>query len=221
MKKTLQSIVQIAFLILFIFLFVSGKIQLWMGLFLVGIITSFIFGRIYCGFVCSINTAMNGITWVKKKLRIKNLRIPRFLTSPWVRYATLGLFAALFIFIMVTGKKLPVLPALFLIGVLLTFLFPEELWHRYLCPYGTILSLSSLKTKHTMNIDANQCNNCGVCRRVCPTKAIEKKEDYHKIIRNECIVCMECERSCRRNAISYRGKDENDGNCNQNIKLSS
>ena len=214
MKKILQSTVQIAFLILFIFLFVSGKVQLWMGLFLVGIITSFIFGRIYCGWICSINTGMNGIIWIKKKLHIKSLRIPRFLTNPWVRYAALGLFVALFIFVMVTGKKLPVLPALFLIGVLLTFLFPEELWHRNLCPYGSILSLSSLKTKHTMNIAEDKCTNCGLCKRVCPAHAIEKKENQHKIIKNECIVCMECSRSCRQNAISYRRKDESYGDSN-------
>lgn len=221
MKKNLQLITQISFLIVFLLLFINGKVQLWMSLFLLGIIASFIFGRIYCGWVCSINTVMNSVKWIKKKLHIKSWRIPRFLTIPWVRYAVLGLFAALFIFIMVTGKKLPVLPALFLIGVLLTFLFPEELWHRYLCPYGAILSLSSSKTKHSMSVYKDKCTNCSLCKRVCPANAIEKKEDHHEIIKNECIVCMECSRICKKNAISYKRKDENDGNRNQNIKFSS
>lgn len=203
MKKILQIIIQIAFLALFIFLFISGKVQLWMGLFLLGVIASFILGRVYCGWACSINTVLRAMTWVKKKLHIKSLKIPCFLKKPWIRYAILGLFAAFFIFTLVTGKKLPVLPILFVISILFTFLFPEELWHRYLCPYGTILNLPARKSMHSMQIDAQKCNNCGKCKRVCPAVAIEKGKESHQINKNDCLVCMECARNCPQNAISY------------------
>ena len=143
MKKTLQRIIQISLLALFVFLIINGKVQLWMGLFLLGIVASFVLGRIYCGWLCSINTVMIGVTWVKKKLHIKSMKIPSILTKAWVRYVALGVFVIVFIFTMFTGKKLPILPILLMIGMLLTFLFPEELWHRYLCPYGTIFHLSA------------------------------------------------------------------------------
>jgi len=77
---------QIAFLALFIILFVKGKVQLWMGLFLFAIIVSFLLGRVYCGWICPINTVMKGVTWIKKKLHIKNIEISVFLTKPWVRF---------------------------------------------------------------------------------------------------------------------------------------
>ena len=203
MKKILQLIIQIVFLVLFIFLFVSGKVQLWMGLFLLGIVASLLLGRIFCGWICPINTVMNAVTWIKKKLHIKSFTIPPFLIKPWVRFIALGLFIAVFIFTIVSGNKLPVLPLLFALGILLTFFFPEELWHRYLCPFGAIFSYPASKSRHTMIINTDKCNNCGACKRVCPTKAVEKKEK-HNIIKGECLVCIECSRSCKQNAISYK-----------------
>lgn len=204
MNRKLQCIIQIISLALFAFLIIMGKVQLWMGLFLAGIVGSFLLGRFYCGWLCQINTAMIGITWVKKKLHIKSMKIPTILTKAWVRYIALGLFIIIFIFTMISGKKLPVLPILFVIGILLTFLFPNELWHRYLCPYGTILHLPAKVSKYHISIDLEKCNSCGVCMHVCPAKAVEKREYQHKILKSDCLVCMECSRKCKQNAISYK-----------------
>lgn len=203
MKKTLQTILQLTFLLLFLFLFVKGKVQLWMGLFLLSIIVSFLLGRLYCGWVCPINSVLKGVVWIKSKLNIGNIKIPTAIEKPWIRFLALGIFITLFIFIMATGKKLPVLPALFIIGVLLTFLFPEELWHRYLCPYGTILNISSIKAKHTMVIDSDVCNNCGLCKRICPAHAVEKNHAHYNISKRDCLVCMKCAIQCKQNAIHY------------------
>ena len=204
MKRTLQLIIQTAFLALFILLFISGRIQLWMGLFLLGIAASFLLGRIYCGWICSTNTVMVGVSWIKKKLHIKSLKIPTVFTKPWVRYLTLGLFIITFIFSMVTGKRIPVLPALFAMGVLVTLLFPEELWHRYLCPYGNLMSLPASQARHTMLINEESCNNCGTCMRVCPAKAVEKSGNKHRINKAACLVCMKCSGNCSKNAISWK-----------------
>ncbi|MDD4160617.1 MAG: 4Fe-4S binding protein [Synergistaceae bacterium] len=204
MKKSLQRTIQFLFLAFFIFLIVQGKVQLWMGLFLAGIIASFVLGRVYCGWLCSINTAMIYVTWIKKKLHIKSMKIPSILTRPWVRYAMLSLFVIFFVITMVTGKRLPVLPIFFVVGMLLTFLFPEELWHRYLCPYGTILHIPAKASRFQMSIDPDKCNNCGVCLRVCPAKAVEKLDNNHEIHKNDCLVCMECSRKCKQEAIKYK-----------------
>lgn len=204
MRKNIQTILQTIFLIFFIVLVVKGKAQLWMGLLLLGVIASFIFGRYYCGWICSINTVLGWVSRFKRKFHINSIKIPGILTKPWVRYTIFALFIAVFIFTLTTGKKLPVLPILFALGVLVTFLFPEELWHRYLCPYGTLLHTSALTSRRGMQIKEEECNNCGLCSRVCPAEAIVKKESQYVIQKPDCLVCMECETSCKQQAIQYR-----------------
>lgn len=203
MKKAVQRIIQIAFLAAFIFMIANGKVQLWMRIFLAGILVSIIFGRIYCGWICPINTGMKAVTWIKKKLSIKGLSLPKFLRKDVVRYLILGIFIIIFIFTMRTGKKLPVLPALFALGIIITLFFPEELWHRYLCPYGTILSITSRKSLFSMNISEEECINCGICKKVCPAEAVAVEDDQHRIKKNDCLVCMDCSRSCNKRAIHY------------------
>lgn len=204
MKKTLQLVFQAVFLALFVCLTLSGRAQVWMGVFALSILAAFLLGRVYCGWICPIHTVMRGIAWIKKKLRIPSARIPSWMTKPWVRMFALGLFLAAFAFTMATGKKLPVLPALFALGVLLTLVFPEALWHRHLCPYGTILSLPARKSGRAMVIESALCNGCGMCHRVCPAEAVEKRERHYEILKSECLVCMACSEACRQGAIGYQ-----------------
>ena len=204
MKKTLQRSIQITLLVLFVALIIMGKPQLWMGLFVLGILASFVFGRVYCGWACAINTVLIGISSLKKKMKIKDKPIPNWLKKPIVRYIGLGLFVLTFIFTLRTGAKLPVLPVIILSGMILTFVYPEELWHRYLCPYGTILHTASKTAKKGVTIDSDICNNCGLCMRVCPALAVEKEEKSHLVLKDDCLVCMECVRKCPQDAISYK-----------------
>ena len=204
MKKTLQRTIQVILLVLFIALIIMGKPQLWMGLFILGVLVSFVFGRFFCGWVCAINTVLIGVTSLKKKMKIKNKPIQKWLKKPITRYVALGLFVLTFILTVKTGVKLPVLPIIILIGTVLTFIYPEELWHRYLCPYGSILHNTSKTSKKGVTIDSDLCINCGICMRVCPALAVEKGETSHEISIDDCLICMECIRKCPQDAISYK-----------------
>jgi ferredoxin len=113
------------------------------------------------------------------------------------------LFFLTFIFVVRTDNQMPILPVLFLIGIVLTFFFHEELWHRFLCPYGSILNRSSKNPKYGMKVDPNLCINCGRCVKVCPALAIERNDDSHFIKREDCLVCMKCTQVCNPNAITY------------------
>ncbi len=204
MTKKLQMPIQLLFLALFAILIASGRVQLWVGIFLLGLIGSFFLGRIYCGWFCPINTVMNGVTRIKKMLGIKKQRTPGALTRPWVRYTVLVLFLALFAFSMITGRAVPALPALFTVGVVITIFFPEELWHHYLCPYSTILSLPSKVSKYSMVIDQSNCNSCGICRKVCPADAVQVCDKLYAIDKSSCLICHDCAVKCGENAICYK-----------------
>jgi polyferredoxin len=203
MKRTLQIIVQILFLILFTALIITGKVQIWMAIFVASVLLSLFFSRFYCGWICPINTVIKPITYIKGKLRIGSLKTPSFFRNGVVRIIILIAFLALMAMVFRTGKKLPVLPALVGIGFFLSLFFEEALWHRWLCPYGTILSLPSRAARKCMVIDPEFCTNCTRCTKVCPSQAIVKKEKHH-IIKNECLVCGACERVCTKGAIKYR-----------------
>ena len=204
MSHKLNLIVQLIFLALFTVLIATGRVQIWVGLFLLGVVLSFFLGRIYCGWLCPINTVMNAVTAVKKKLGIKKQSIPKVLTGSWIRYLVLVLFIAAFAFSMITSKTIPALPILFAMGVILTFFFPEELWHRYICPYGTILSLPSKAAKLNMTINQEKCNSCGICKKVCQADSIQIIDKAYSIKNNNCLVCLDCATSCPQEAISYQ-----------------
>ncbi|NCC63193.1 MAG: 4Fe-4S binding protein [Spirochaetia bacterium] len=203
MKKTIQIIVQVVFLLLFGLLIMKGRIQIWMAVFLASVLLSLYFSRFYCGWICPINTVLKPITFIKKKLKIKSLKTPSIFKNGVIRIILLVSFLALMGFVFRTGRKLPVLPALFGIGVFLSLFFTEELWHRYLCPYGTLLSLPSRAAKKSMVINPELCINCTKCAKVCPSNAIVK-EEKHRIVKHECLLCHACERVCAKDAISYR-----------------
>lgn len=203
MRKIMHITTQVAFLILFALLVVKGKVQLWMGIFLGSVIISIFLGRFYCGWICPINTIMKAVAKFKKKIRISSFIIPNFLKSNYSRYSFLAVFLATFIFVMTTGKKLPVLPSLLILGAVISVLFTENLWHKHLCPYGTILNLASLKAFHSLKVDLGICNSCGVCMKVCPGGAITRQQTY-TIDKGLCLLCYECSYHCPKQAIKYQ-----------------
>ena len=63
MKKIFQTILQVLLLAVFGFLIINGRVQIWMGLLVFGILGSILFGRFYCGWMCPINTVFKAIAW--------------------------------------------------------------------------------------------------------------------------------------------------------------
>ncbi|MDD2534128.1 MAG: 4Fe-4S binding protein [Eubacteriales bacterium] len=207
-KRALQTALQLLMLILFIALIALGKIQLWMGFFVGGVIASFVFSRLYCGWICPINTVLRWTTVAKKKLKIKDRPIPSWLKNPWVRTIILILFVAVAVISQKNHLTLPIMPILFFAGIILTFFYPELLWHRYLCPYGAILRFPAKTAIAGMKINESACVQCGACARACPTKTISRADAQtaikpYRINTGECLVCGTCQTVCKSNAITY------------------
>ena len=72
--------------------------------------------------------------------------------------------------------------------------FVQNLWCRYLCPYGTLMGLASLFSPYKVRRDANACIDCGKCARACPARL---PVDIRLQIRSvECTACMSCVEAC-------------------------
>ncbi|MCK9444489.1 MAG: 4Fe-4S binding protein [Tissierellaceae bacterium] len=198
-----RKIVQLLTLVLFAVLIVIGKIQLWMAIFGVSLLLSTYFGRFYCGYICPINTAMELIDDNAEKKKRKRNQVPKVFKNPIIRYAILILFLGAMVIVFKTGKKLPVLPILFGSGIIITIFYKPEFWHRYLCPYGALLSIFSRLNKKTYMIHNESCIKCGKCVDICPSDAIawDDKKAYPIIIKNECLQCGKCIEVCPTDSI--------------------
>lgn len=200
--------IQIGSLILFGVLMYFGKVQLWMGVFFLSLILSIFLGRFYCGYLCPINTPMEGIDNSRRKNKKKGRKTPNWVKNKFVRYGMLLVFLGSMVFVFKTGKKLPVLPILLLLGVLFTLVFEPSFWHRYLCPFGTLFSIFSKRTNRGFSIEEG-CIRCGICVKNCPSDAIawDNTLENPEILKNECLVCGRCEELCPEEVIDFTNKE--------------
>lgn len=187
------------FLLVFVVLVAVGRIQLWLAFFLSTLVLTPFFGRLYCGYVCPIGTLTEATRPMAKK---KKWSIPKWLKHPVVRVLMLLLLVATMVLSTRAGKRLPILPILAGVGVVLSLFFDEALWHRYLCPYGTLLSWVSKLRKKGYEVESGACVGCGKCVGVCPADAITIDRKKASIDGAECLLCSSCAAVCPTEAIS-------------------
>jgi len=206
-KDKIRIITEIITFALFVFLLVNGRIQFWLLIFGVFAGISFIVGRIYCGWICPIETVLRPIVWLKKKLHIKSTKTPIILRNGWFRWIVLVSVVASMLISRMSGVQINFILYILGAAVVLTLFFEENFWHRFLCPYGTILSVTSRIARFRMKIDSSKCISCGNCSKVCPSYAALKDNNGNKytIEKNECLTCFRCQNVCPVDAINYTG----------------
>jgi len=73
-------------------------------------------------------------------------------------------------------------------------IFIQNLWCRYLCPYGAFLGLFSLASPARIKRHPANCIDCGKCARECPS--ILPVDKLITIKSAECTGCMICVSEC-------------------------
>ena len=67
------------------------------------------------------------------------------------------------------------------------------------------MKLSYLKNVVTLNIDAQNCNGCGMCVEVCPQQVFALSGKQSSIQdRDACMECGACAKNCPCKAINVR-----------------
>ena len=211
MKRTIRGIVQILFLVIFITLMIIGKAQIWMGLIFLSIITAAFFGRFYCGWICPINTVMRPFIWMGKKFGLQRKHVPKVLKSGKIRIAVFSFFLVglgYTIYTITQGGKFPLPLIIIPMGVITGFFINERSWHRYLCPWGVLFSITARFSKRTIKAE-NGCLSCSVCERICPGEAIKvEKNKKASIDQTHCLLCMDCTTACPVNVLTYKKSEK-------------
>jgi len=165
---------------------------------------TFLFGKTFCGYICPIGTLQEIVYLIPlKKLKIKNKTLPIvFRLIFFIAFAVLGVIFSMGIlryFGFYDFFNLNINSIFFYIFLILlaTSIFFYRPFCRFFCPYGTLLSLASIKGLFKLQRNAN-CVDCKKCEIICPTNEAGRND-----LKQECYLCNRCKDVCSVEAIEY------------------
>lgn len=152
-----------------------------LAFFLLPVLFTLFFGRVFCGAVCPLGIVQDAVL-------LRPLRVPAWLEAGLRLFAWLYLGLAILMAATASGLvicrydpfvsffRLGGNPQLWVISfsVLAISLFVGRPYCRFLCPYGVILRQLGRLSKWRVSITPDECIHCRLCEDACPFGAIEK-----------------------------------------------
>lgn len=212
--RRLRQITQIGFFLVFSILMIralSTPIPRKGGPLLVvagtTVILTLILGRVWCGWVCPVNTVLDRTRFIGAIDRGGRL------SDRWrmLKYVLLILIAiASFLGLLRPAMdwmgKHPIA-----VGISIVLLFAaivslnyiaDLFWCRYLCPLGGAVAFLS-KIAPMRRIVRTHCNDCAVCVDACAMGAIDPKRGFVNDP-GECTVCFDCLTACTSSSNGFQ-----------------
>jgi polyferredoxin len=204
--KALPTVIRIIFLGLFVFLIANGNMIFWLIIFGATVIAAIFFGRIFCGYICPMNTVMIPAEWISKKLNIQTKGTPK-----WLKSGIFGwIFLVVSVAILLLSQRLlqfniPILPIWLVIAVLFTLRYRAAVFHNLICPFGVLQKLTGRFAILSRKVDLDTCIGCKKCEDACPSDAIVVRDEDKKAYINKglCHQCKNCANICPTSAIHY------------------
>ena len=179
--KFIINAIRILFFALFIFLLLNGKMMLWLALYAVSLLVALLFGRVYCGYVCPMNTLMIPTERLSKKLKLQTDKCPKWLGSgKFAWFALVGSVAIMLLAQKLLHKNIPILLIWLAVSVLITLRYKPAVFHNLICPFGPLQKVFGRFAKFSEKVNKESCIGCKLCEKVCPSEAIEVKSTDKK-----------------------------------------
>src|ERR1043165_5628717 len=187
---------------------------------------SWIFRKSFCSWLCPVGTVSEYLWKLGRRTFRRNFRLPRGLDIALrgLKYILLGLFlyavgsmsvGAIRAFlegpygIVDDVKMLNFFRFLGLTGglvvavLVVASVFVQNVWCRYLCPYGALMGIAALASPLRIRRNPVSCIDCGKCAKACPS--VLPVDKLITIASAECTGCMECVAECPARGASPRG----------------
>lgn len=183
-----------------------------------------IWGRFFCGYLCSFGTLQEACFWISKKFFYKKNVVPDSIDHilQYLKYLIfIFIVVALWIMalpfdaslspwgifgILISGNFSIMVSAvhtmgfLFLLLILVGSFFVERFFCRYLCPLGAVFTIISGKRCYKIRRHKSTCINCRLCEKKCSMGISILKRD--SISSGKCIDCMKCTTICPKESLS-------------------
>jgi polyferredoxin len=178
---------------------------------------SLLLRKAFCSWLCPVGTVSEYLWKLGRKILKRNFQLPRWadLGLRSLKYLLLGFFGwavvnmsavdidafqrstyGLIVDVrMLNFFRFLGTTAAVVIGILMILsLFVQNLWCRYLCPYGALLGMVLLGSPAKIKRYADPCIDCGKCAKACPSAlAVDKLVTIRSV---ECTGCLECVAVC-------------------------
>ena len=178
---------------------------------------SWLLRKSFCSWLCPVGTLSEYLWRIGRDTFKRNWRLPRALDVGLrsLKYVLLGLFGYAIASMSVQDiraflegpygliadvkllnffRYLSVGGAVTLIVLVVLSVFVQNVWCRYLCPYGALLGLISMASPLRIRRSTTLCIDCGKCARDCPS--LLPVDQLITIKSAECTGCLECVAAC-------------------------
>ncbi|MDR0770780.1 MAG: 4Fe-4S binding protein [Burkholderiales bacterium] len=189
------------------------------------LLVSVLFKKTFCSWLCPVGTLSEMLWQLGKRFFGRNFLPPRWLDLPLrsLKY----LLMAVFLYVTMTMSAAAIEAFMYspygliadvkmlnffryiggtalitIIVLTIGSVFIQNLWCRYLCPYGALLGLLSLLSPFKIRRDAEACIDCAKCAKACPAQLpVDRKKQIRSA---ECTGCQSCVAVCpARDALQF------------------
>lgn len=207
--------------LIFLQVFFAGgaiSLDLFLGFLVVAFIYGIFLGRGFCAFVCPINLVTDLANFLRRKLKIENIRFVVFSRQTKFIILALSLFLS-FLFGILAWESISPISMLHrgivfgmgmgFFGILAVFLFDLFMLKNgfcgHLCPLGATYSIIGAKSLLKVQYDLDKCTKCMNCVRICPENQVLDLIGKHSGFVNKiaCIKCGRCIEACNDDALHF------------------
>ena len=178
---------------------------------------AFLLRKAFCSWLCPVGTVSEWLWQGGRELFGRSWALPRWAELPLrsLKYILLGLFLYA-VGSMSTGdiraflespygliadvkmldffRKMGTTAAIVIAALVVLSVVVQNVWCRYLCPYGALLGLVALASPARIRRDPQTCIDCTTCAKVCPSRL---PVDRLIVVKSaECTACMLCVSAC-------------------------